>query len=84
MHTTQMEISLTLTVGGVYDRRDETWDQVEIEDMFLSRGGKQIDVLRDVDRRAAAVQAILANLTDGICEEVEDLLTADYFADFIP
>ena len=84
MHTLQMEISLTLTVGGVYSRRYDEWDEVEVEDIFVSRDGRQVDILAGVDRRNPAVQAVLANLADALDDQIVDLLRADYFADFLP
>ena len=84
MHNTQIEISLTLSVSGVYDRRYDTWDEIEIDDIFLSRGGKQFDLLRGVDRRSEVTQAILGNLAGGLGDEIEEYLADDFFADFLP
>jgi hypothetical protein len=84
MHTLQMEIALTLTVGGVYSRRYDAWDEIEVEDIFCSSGGRQIDILSGVDRRDPAVQAALANLATAFEGEILDLLSADYFADQLP
>jgi len=84
MHTLQMEIALTLTVGGVYSRRYDEWDEVGVEDIFVSRDGRQVDILAGVDRRNPAVQAVLANLADALDDQIVDLLRADYFADFLP
>jgi hypothetical protein len=84
MHTLQMEIALTLTVGGVYSRRYDAWDDVEVDDVFVSRGGRQVDILAGVDRRAPAVQVLLANLENAFGDEILILLSADYFADHLP
>ena len=84
MHTLQMEIGLTLTVGGVYSRRYDEWDEVGVEDIFVSRDGRQVDILAGVDRRNPAVQAVLANLADALDDQIVDLLRADYFADLLP
>ncbi len=84
MHTLQMEIALTLTVGGVYSRRYDAWDDVEVDDVFVSRGGRQVDILAGVDRRAPAVQVLLANLESAFGDEILILLSADYFADHLP
>ena len=84
MHTVQVDISLTLTVGGVYSRRHDEWDEVGVEDIFVSLGGRQVDILAGVDRRAPAAQAILANLAGALEDQSIDLLSADYFADLLP
>ena len=84
MHTLQMEISLTLTVGGVYSRKFDEWDEIEIEDIFVSQGGRQLDILSGVSRLDPAVRALLANLEHAYGEEILDLLHADYFADQLP
>ena len=81
MHTVQVDISLTLTVGGVYSRRHDEWDEVGVEDIFVSLGGRQVDILAGVDRRAPAAQA---NLAGALEDQIIDLLSADYFADLLP